>query len=165
MHIAKNNREDIRGTMLATDMEVHNHCRLRYCRTAHVYVGNKTCAGGAGGAKFDRERVSVGICEYIRDELVGGTSSVSRMPRYGVNVSDTYSLYEEVYGTLPGKLDRYREDITNVYNKTIAPPTDPGSYLILIADDASKTSGYFFCLHSSQQNAVLRLGRQEVLRK
>ena len=148
----------VQSTMLGADMEVHNNCRLQYCRSARVYMGIEHRGESASDK---RQRVRVGICEFIRDDLVCEDVGKLQRRQYGVKVSDTYPLYSEVMGNAPGRVEHFRQTIVDTYNTLIAPHTKSQSPLIVIADDLSPTTGYYFCLQDSRQSALLALCRQE----
>ncbi|MBN69450.1 MAG: hypothetical protein CME32_09255 [Gimesia sp.] len=151
--------EAVRSTVLGGDMEVHNNCRLQFCRSARVYVGRERCGESA---RDRRQRVHVGICEFIRDDLVcEDVEKKLQRRQYGVKVSDTYPLYEDVMGNIPGNVEDFRRTIVDTYNKRIAPHTKSESRLALIVDETSPTTGYYFCLEESQHNALLSLCQQD----
>ena len=140
-----------RGTITAKDMMVHNNCRLRYCDYGEA-------ASEGQKRREERTRVYMRICKFIRDVLV---TSGKQKPRFGMKVSETYPLYEEVYGCLPGDVAQYREEMKQMYNEHFTLSDNAGSGLMVLADGQAKTAGYYFCLERSQNNALLTLCKQE----
>ncbi len=141
--------------VLAKDLEIHNACRLKFCRAAGVYLGETPHNEPVRARKA---RVELGVCEFIRDALTEhGEGSV----KYGVKVSDTYELYEKGMGNQPGSLRAYREQIVKTYNEHVAPATRNRTELVCTMDENARTKGGYFSLVTSKQDALLFLCRQE----
>lgn len=146
---------DVQGYVLANDMELHNACRLMYCRSAQVYG---RAAPVQETASERKERAEMGVCEYIRDALIGDGEGSAK---YGVRVSDTYRLYEDVVGNRPGHVKEYREGIVCTYNERVAPTTPRKTELVCTMDEKAMTKGGYFSLQTSTHDALLFLCRQE----
>ena len=156
MHLDDDQPEDeIRNHVLASDMEVHNTCRLKYCRSAGVYL---PAAPKGESTRNKKNRVMMGICEYLRDALINDSDG---SVRYGVKVSDSYELYEEGMKNRPGNLPVYRKQIVRMYNENVAPTTNRGTELVCTMDEKARTKGGYFSLQTSKHDALLFLCRQE----